>query len=208
MRRRNPTKARRGAWWMSVSRTESWPRARPGGEVHEAQQAGLAGAGRAQEPAEGPGRNAEREVVQNLGSGAAAGARVAQPHELESHHRVPLCHSGRARGKSCIASVACRTIVRSCNSSAHTVMPLTMCRRTCSPDGERCGARDARASGWNGAAWPSPWTKRPRRRRRGTRRSSRPRGRGRRGQACDWAGPGAYSCWRSAPGARSPGEAT
>ena len=54
----------------------------PEGEVHQAEQAGFAGAGGAEQPAEAALGDGETEVLQHLGGA------VAQPDLLESNHGV------------------------------------------------------------------------------------------------------------------------
>ena len=83
------------------------------GEVHQAEETGLAGAGWAEQPAEGAVRQREAEVVQDfrpgLGRRALAGSAVSQSDTIESHHAnarfgrsvfLPLC---AARRKRCAA---------------------------------------------------------------------------------------------------------
>lgn len=79
-------------------------------EVHQAQQAGLAGAGWAEQPAESAVRQSEAEIVQDfrpgLGRRALAGSAVSQSDTVESHHAnarfgrsafLPLCAARRKR---------------------------------------------------------------------------------------------------------------
>lgn len=80
------------------------------GEVHEAEETGLTGAGRAEQPAEGTVGQGEAEIVQDfragLGRRALAGSAVSQSDTIESHHAnarfgrlafLPLCAARRKR---------------------------------------------------------------------------------------------------------------
>ena len=56
-------------------------------EVQQAQQAGLAGAGRAEQPAEAAFGDAEAEAAQHLGAGPVGpGRAVLQTDAFQSHH--------------------------------------------------------------------------------------------------------------------------
>lgn len=79
-------------------------------EVHQAEEAGLAGAGWAKQPAEGAVRQGEAEIVQDFRPGlprrALAGSAVSQSDTVESNHAnarfgrsafLPLCASRRKR---------------------------------------------------------------------------------------------------------------
>ena len=90
-RRSRGSRARRAAP-MSCPINSSRPALGRDGEVQQAQQAGLAGAGGAEQPAEAALRNAERQAMQD------GGGPISQPYTVQAHHpRPPARCSATAR---------------------------------------------------------------------------------------------------------------
>ena len=178
MRRRSGgSSARRGGADVGAEHQQP-PAGRAHREVQQPQQAGLARARRAAQPAEAALGDAEGEVAQRLRPPPPPDL-VVQRHAVQSHHRLPVllrrtfCHRSaalriaRLRAGRLLQRRDGSRRIAACASSVQTARPPTRCRTRCSPAARPCAAR---AAAPNGRRCPPPAAARSRRRRRRSRR--------------------------------------